>query len=69
MDWKNRKGADQGQIPFGNEKRLTHLFFLDGLIDEERGPERCLLCHLDIHCEHMSDRTSGTRRTCFASTA
>jgi len=50
-------------------KQLTHLFFLDGLIDKERGPERRLLRHLDIHCQEMGGWTNERRRTCFASTA
>ena len=46
-------------------KRLTHLFFLDGLIDKERGPERRLLRHLDIHCQEMGGLTNETKTDLF----
>jgi len=52
-----------------SEKRLTHLFFLDSLIDKERGPERRLLRYLDIHCQDLDGWMYKARRTCFASTA
>ena len=44
---------------------LTHLFFLNGLINKECGPERRLLRHLDIHSWDMSDWVNETRTNLF----
>ena len=42
-EWK----GDQSGVFLKREERLAHLFFLNGLINEERGPECRLLRHLD----------------------
>ena len=46
-------------------ERPTHLFFLNGLINKERGPERRLLRHLDIHCMGISGWANKTRTNLF----